>query len=131
MGDCCSYGNLHLEEGQADGVWDEIRKRSLVGLIGLSFSRCFRLWNVYGCQGQDFGQLARRASIVDESTALPGALDGTKEFRLSYHTATTLCQDFSDIPARPSGWSWREARKAECEFSEVPTSLQRPAGRPL
>ena len=112
-------------------MWIEIRKRSLVGLIGPTFSRCLQFWNVCGRQDRDFGSLARRASIVDESTALPSALDGTKEVGLSYRTATTFCQDFSDIPARPSGLSWREARKAECELPEVPTSLQRPAGRPL
>ena len=42
-----------------------------------------------------------------------------------------LCQDLSDISARPSGRSWKEAGKAEFKFSEVHTSLQRPAGRPL
>ena len=131
MRDCCSNGVLHLEERQADEVWIEIRSRSLVELIGLIFSRCFRLWNLCGRQDRDFGKLARRASIVDESTALRSVLDGTKEVGLSYCTATALCQDFSDISARPSGLSWREARKAECEFPEVPTSLQRKAGRPL
>ena len=112
MGDWCSNGVLHLEEVKADGVWNEIRKRSLVALIGLTFSRCFRLWNVCGRQGRDFGYLGRRASFVDESTALPSALDGTKEVRLSYHTATTLCQDFSDISARPLGKGWKEVGKA-------------------
>ena len=75
--------------------------------------------------------MARRDYFVDESTALPSALDGTKEVGLSDRTAITLCQDFSDISARPSGRSWKEARKAEGEFPEVHTSLQRPAGRPL
>ena len=70
-------------------------------------------------------------SIVDESSALSSALDGAKEVRLSYYTAITLCHDFSEISARPSGGSWKEARKAECEFPEVPISLQRSAGRPL
>ena len=101
MGDCCSNGVIHLEEGRADGVWDEIRERSLVGLIGPTFSRHFQFWNVCGRQGRDFGYLARRASFVNESTALPSALDGTKEVRLSYHTATTLCVRIT-LPILPS-----------------------------
>ena len=72
-----------------------------------------------------------RASFVDESTTLPSALDGTKEVGLSYQTAITLIQDFSEFSARPSGRSWKEARKAECKFPEVQINLQRPAGRPL
>ena len=75
--------------------------------------------------------ISQEGFFVDESTALPSALDGTKEVGLSYHTAITLCQDFSDISARPSGSSWKEARKAECEVPEVFTSLQCSAGRPL
>ena len=61
----------------------------------------------------------------------PAFWTAQKKLGLSCHTATTLCQDFSDISARPSGRSWKEARKAEIEFPEVPTSLQRPAGQPL
>ena len=90
-----------------------------------------RLWEVCGRQGRDFGWLARRASIVDESTALLRALDGTKEVWISCYKAITPCQDFSDISARPPGRSWNEARKAEGEFPEVHISLQRPAGQPL
>ena len=86
-------------------------------MLGLLFLRGFQLWSFCGRQDKGFGKLAKRASLVDESTALPIALDGTKEVELSYYTAITLYQDFSDISPRPSGRSWKEARKAECEFS--------------
>ena len=105
--------------------------RSMKGMLEPIFSRGFHLWNVCGRQDRDFGYLARRASSVGDSTALPSSLDGTKEVGLSNHTAITLCQGFSFISARPPGRSWKEARKAESEFPEVPTSLQRPAGQPL
>ena len=112
-------------------MWSERGKKSLKTMLGPIVSKNFQLWSFCGRQGQGFGQLARRASFVDESTALPSALNGTKEVGLSYYTAITLCQDFSEISARPLGRSWKEARKAEFEFPEVPASLQRPAGRPL
>ncbi|VCU39800.1 Bgt-20132 [Blumeria graminis f. sp. tritici] len=74
-------------------------KRSLKTMLGLTFSRSFQLWIFCGRQDRDFALIVRRASIVDESTALPRASDGTKEVGLSYHTAITLCLDFSDISA--------------------------------
>ena len=105
MGDCCSNGVMHFEEGQAAEMWNERGNRSLKTMLGLTFSRGFQLWIFCGRRDRDFGWLARRASIVDESTVLPSALDGTEEVRLGYYTAITLCQDFSDISARPSGMS--------------------------
>ena len=41
--------------------------------------------------------IAKRASIIDESTAILRALNGTKEVWLSYHTKVTLYQKFSEI----------------------------------
>ena len=61
----------------------------------------------------------------------PQCVGGTKEVRLSYHKAIKLSQFYSNNSARPSKRNWKEARKAECEFPDVPASLQRPAGRPL
>ena len=78
-----------------------------------------------------FRQISQEDSIIDESTALPRALEGTKEVELSYYAVITLCQEFCDFSARSSGRSWKGARQAEGGFPEVPTSLQRPAGRPL
>ena len=43
MWDCCYNRAIYLEEGQANGAWKDIRKRSLVGMIGLILPRCFRL----------------------------------------------------------------------------------------
>ena len=100
-------------------------------MLGLIFLRGFQLWNLCGRQDKGFGKFGRRTSIIDKSTALPSALDGSKGAGLSYFTPITLSQKFSDISVRSSWRSWKEARKAGCEFSEVPTSLQRPAGRSL
>ena len=83
-------------------MWNERGNRSLRTMLGLKISKGFRLRNVYWRQDKGFGKIARRPSFVDESTAPPSALDGTKEAGLSYHTAITFYQTFSDIPARPS-----------------------------
>lgn len=46
--------------------------------------------------------LARRVLFVEESTALPMALDGAERSRLGYFTAYSFSQKFSDISTRPS-----------------------------
>ena len=101
--------------------------KSMLRLMIMSFQLC----TFCGRQDRDFGELSRRASIGDESPALPNALDSTKEDGISDNTAITLCQDISDISSRPSGRSWKETRKAEGGFHDVPKSLQRPGGRPF
>ena len=55
MGYCCSNGVIHLEEGQANGAWKDIRKRFPVGTTGLRSSRGFHLWKVCGHQDQSYG----------------------------------------------------------------------------
>ena len=89
-------------------MWSERGNKSLKNILRLIFSKGFQTLIFCGCQDQDFGQLDKVSSFVDESTALSCALDVTKEVRLSYHTAITAitpCQDFSDISAQPSGRS--------------------------
>ena len=36
------------------GAWEDMRKSPTVGIIGLTFSRFFRLWSVRGWQDRDF-----------------------------------------------------------------------------
>ena len=44
-------------------------------------------------------------------------MDGTKKVRLSYHTAITLCEDFSDISARSLG---RRQERQSVNFPRYP-----------
>ena len=84
---------------------------------------------VYMRENYGFGYLAR--PTVDSSTVLPSTSDSTKEVGISYQTATALYQDFLRFQHDLREGGWKEARKAEGEFSEVPTSLQRLAGQSL
>ena len=66
-----------LEGEQAAEIWSDGMNRSLNTMLGLTLSSDFQLWIFRARQDRDFGKLAWISS-VDKSTALPGALDGTK-----------------------------------------------------